>query len=182
MELRKALGFVALAGAMLALTGCDWTTSLKKQAGKPIEGEISVKGTWPPPALRSMALTTSAISAADLYIETAGTDFALATAGNAALTVSDDSGAILASSSFPWVRSGTKLIFQNPAAIQNWLYQYPSAAGIGAKLSYGSTPVDGNDHFMNTALVYQGVRRASTSATFSAECVTPYHTREICKR
>ncbi|WP_077444612.1 hypothetical protein [Rhodanobacter sp. C05] len=183
MELRKALGFVALAGAMFALTGCDWSATVKKQVGKPVEGELSVKGAWPPPALmRSVATMKATISAADLYIETAGTDFALATTGNAALTISDSNGAILASSSFPWVRSGTKLTFQNPAAIQSWLNQYPSAAGIGAKLSYGSIPADGNDHFMSTVVVYQGVQQASTSATFSAECMTPYRTREICQR
>lgn len=178
MKIGKTLGLAALAGAVVLLAGCEWHATVSKKVGQPIEGEIGVKGTFP--ALRNSTLAT--ISATDLYIDTTGTDFALSTSGMAALTVSDSGGSIIAAKSFAWVRSGTKLVFQDPIAVQIWLNQYSSAAGVDVKLTYGNTPADGSDHLMTTAVVYQGTRQASQTVTFAAECTTRYHTRSLCRQ
>lgn len=165
-----------LVGAVALLTGCEWHATVKKKVGQPAEGEIGVKGTFP--ALRNSTLAT--ISATDLYIDTTGTDFALSMSGIAAITVSDSEGTIIAAKSFAWIRSGAKLVFQDPLAVQIWLNQYSSAAGVGVKLTYGNTPADGSDHVMTTAVVYQGIQQASQTVTFPAECITRYHTRSLC--
>jgi hypothetical protein len=178
MKLARFLGMIALACSVMILAGCDWAVSVKKQPGKSVEGEITIKGSTS--LMRSASLAT--ISATDLFIDTAGTDFALASSGMAALTVTNGSGSIIASKSFAWAKSGTKLVFQNPAAVQSWLNQYPSAAGVDAHLTYGNTPADGVDHVMTTAVVYQGTTQAAQTRTFPAECVTRYHTRQLCTR
>lgn len=92
----------------------------------------------------------------------------------------DGSGHLIAAQSFPWVRQGTKIIFSNPALVQNWLNQHPSAVDIQYKLTVGNTPTDGMDHYMSTTVVYSGTPEASASATFAAECMGPAHRRILC--
>lgn len=182
MRIVKSLSMTALAGAILVLAACSWTAKVTKKVGQPAEGEISVSGTFPAPALLPRMRAVSTITASDLYISTSGTDFALSTSGNVALTLTNSNGGVIAASVFPWIKSGVNLVFQNPAAVQSWLNQYPTAASVDAKLTYGNTPADGADHVMTTAVVYQGNVQASATRTFAAECTTPYHTRELCRQ
>lgn len=177
MKSVKVMSLAAMTAALLMLTACSWTAKVSKKAGQPVEGEISASGEFLVPHMRAV----SAISASDLYIDTTGTDFALASSGNVALTLTDGGGGVIAAHAFPWIKSGTRLVFQNPAAVQNWLNQYPAAAAVGAKLSYGNTPADGSDHVLTTAVVYQGKVQASVTRTFAAECMTRYHTRQLCR-
>lgn len=162
---------------MVLLAGCDWAVSVKKQPGKSVEGEITIKGSTF--SMRSASLAT--LSATDIYIDTTGTDFSLASSGAVALTVTDGGGSIRAAKSFMWMKSGTRLVFQNPAVVQGWLDQYPSAAGVDARLTYGNTPADGVEHVMAAAVVYRGTTVASQTRTFPAECVTRYNTRQHCR-
>jgi hypothetical protein len=182
MRIVRVLSTTALAGGILALAACSWTAKVTKKVGQPAEGEISASGTFPAPALASQMRAVSAITASDLYIDTSGTDFALSNSGNVALTLTNSNGTVVAASVFPWIKSGVNLVFQNPAAVQSWLNQYPTAASVDAKLAYGNTPADGADHVMTTAIVYQGSVQASATSTFAAECMTRYNTRELCRQ
>jgi hypothetical protein len=172
----------ALASGILGLAACSWAAKVTKKVGQPAEGEISVSGTFPAPALAPQMRAVSTITASDLYIDTSGTDFALSNSGNVALTLTNSNGDVVAANAFPWIRSGVNLVFQNPAAVQGWLNQYPAAASVDAKLAYGNTPADGADHVMTTAVVYQGNVQASVTRTFAAECTTKYHARELCRQ
>lgn len=178
MGTAKSLEVCVMSACLLMLTACSWTAKISKKAGQPVEGEISASGDFFAPRLHA----GSAISASDLYIDTSGTDFSLAYSGNVALTLTDAAGGVIAARAFQWVRSGRDLVFQDPSAVQGWLNQYPSAASVGAKLSYGNTPADGVDHVMTTAVVYQGRVQAAVTQTFAAECMTRYHTRGPCPR
>jgi hypothetical protein len=160
------------------IAGCNWSVTGKKTMGKPAEIDVTISGQFP--ALKAMGMQTAAVTVNDLYIETAGTDFGLDTSGNVALTLLDSNRAAIAASTFPWAKSGTRLVFVDPTSVQNWLNQYPSAANVSSKLVVGSTPVDGQDHQLTTAVVYQGATQASQTQTFSAECYSRIHTVMLC--
>ncbi|WP_146098029.1 hypothetical protein [Xanthomonas arboricola] len=137
---RKFVLAANVMAAVLMLTGCEWSATIRKKVGQPAEGEITIRGSGRSSVLKNMGLVSAAISATDIYIETAGTDFNLNSVGNVAITLSDDAGNLLASSTFPWVKSGTKLVFQNPETVQSWLNSYPSAVGVNTTINYGNTP------------------------------------------
>ncbi|WP_146092923.1 hypothetical protein [Xanthomonas arboricola] len=180
MKKRKFVLAANVMAAVLMLTGCEWSATIRKKVGQPAEGEITIRGGGRSSVLKNMGLVSAAISATDIYIETAGTDFNLNSVGNVAITLSDDAGNLLASSTFPWVKSGTKLVFKNPETVQSWLNSYPSAVGVNTKINYGNTPIDGADHVISSAVMYQGERRASSSITVPAECWSRFRTRVAC--
>jgi len=157
-----------------AMTGCGWSVNVKKTMGKPVEIDAGISGQFPA-AIRAMTMRGAAVTADTLYIDTSGTDFALSASGNVAITLTDSSGNVIASSTFPWIKSGTRLIFSDPTSVQNWLNQYPSAANASSQLVVGSTPVDGQDHVISSAIVYQGSTQASQVATVPAECYGKYN-------
>lgn len=180
MQKRKLVLFTNSVAVIIMLTGCQWSATVRKRVGQPAEAEITISGGGRSSVLQNMGLVSAAISATDIYIETAGTDFNLNSVGNVAITLSDGAGNFVASSTFPWVRSGTKLLFQNPETVQSWLNSYPSAAGVNTKINYGNTPVDGADHVISSAVIYQGEKRASSSITVPAECWSRFRTRVAC--
>lgn len=179
MNAKRIALLVLVVFSTAAIAACSWSVTGKKTMGKPAEIDINISGTFPA-ALRAMGMQTAAVTVNDLYIETAGTDFGLNTSGNVALTVLDSNGGAIAASTFPWVKSGTRLVFVDPTSVQNWLNQYPSAANVSSKLVVGSTPVDGQDHTLTTAVVYQGTTQASQTQTFAAECYSRIHTVMPC--
>lgn len=179
----RLMMFVASAAICLTLTGCDWSLTVKKTQGKPATAEGKISGKFPPPPAlvgHGLAAVSQTLSANDLYIDTSGTDFALDISGTAGITLLDSSGNLIAAQSFPWVRQGTKILFSNPALVQNWLNQHPSAVDVQYKLTVGDTPADGMDHYMSSTVVYSGTPEASASATFAAECMGPAHRRVLC--
>jgi len=175
---RIVLGALVVIGAA-AMTGCGWNATVKKTIGKPAEIDVGISGTFPA-AIRAMAMQTAAVTADTLYIDTTGTDFALSTSGNVAITLTDSGGSVIASSTFPWVKSGTRLVFVDPTSVQNWINQYPSAANVSSHLVVGNSPVDGQDHQLASAVVYQGSVQASQTATLDAQCFSRIHTVMPC--
>ena len=161
------------------MTGCGWNVGVKKTMGKPVEIDAGISGQFPA-AIKAMAMRGAAVTADTLYIDTSGTDFALSTSGNVAITLTDSSGGVIGSSTFPWIKSGTRLVFSDPTSVQNWLNQYPSAANASAHLVVGNTPVDGQDHVISSAIVYQGTTQASQVVTAPAECYSRIHTVMPC--
>lgn len=175
--------FAASAALCVMLTGCDWSLTVKKTQGKPATAEGKISGKFPPPPAlvgHDLVAVGQTLSANDLYIDTSGTDFVLDSSGSAAITLLDGSGNLVAAQSFPWVRQGAKIVFSNPAIVQNWLNLHPSAVDVQYKLTMGNTPADGVDHHMSSTVVYAGTPEASASATFAAECVGPAHRRVLC--
>lgn len=106
MKIARVIGMVAMVGAVVLLAGCDWSVTVRKKVGQPAEGEITIKGGGSPTL---MSVSRMTISATDIYVDTTGTDFALASSGMASLTVSDSSGTILGANAFAWVKTGSHL-------------------------------------------------------------------------
>lgn len=179
MSPARTAAIASLGVAVMVLAGCGWTLSAKKTMGQPIEVQATISGDWPAARHRSNT-TIAAIGANDVYIDTAGTDFALSNTGNVVLTLTDARGAILAASHFAWVRSGSRLMFAHPSSVQAWLSQYPAATNVTSRMTVGSPPADGESHVLSTALVYQGTTQASTVFTIDPGCNPGYDTESLC--
>lgn len=179
MSLARVAATAALGLVATVLTGCGWFVTVKTTMGQPVEVQATIGGNWPA-ARRGPKTTVAAIGASDVYIETAGTDFALSNTGNVVLTLTDEHGAILAASQFAWLKSGSRLVFANPSSVQAWLSQYPGVANIASRMTVGSPPVDGESHVLSTAIVYQGVTQASTVTSIAPDCNPRYDTDQLC--
>jgi hypothetical protein len=179
MRAFKILAFPMLIAVLCVMAGCTWSVSVKRKAGQPVEVDGTISGNFPA-AIRAMSARLAVISPTTLYIDTTGTDYNLDSTGQITVSLTNSGGTIVAAKSFAWVKAGTKLEFQDPASVQSWMNQYPTAANAAYTLNPGNTPVDGVDHVVSTAVIYNRAVQASASATFAAQCYTRYHTIAPC--
>lgn len=179
MRIFRIIAIPLTVAALLVMTGCNWSVSVKKKMGQPVEVDGTISGTFPA-AVRAMSMRMVTLSPTTLYIDTTGTDYNLDSSGQIIVSLTNSSGTIIAAKSFAWVRAGYKLEFQDPASVQSWMNQYTEAANASYKINPGNTPVDGVDHVVSTKVVYNGSVQASASATFAAQCYTRYHTVSLC--
>ncbi len=96
----------------------------------------------------------------------AGSSVPLSTNSGTATVTLYQNGAVIASNAFNWIRNGTEVIFSQPAVVNAWVRQYPSAndVEIEAVLPYTVTP--GQTVTINRAVVHNGVTLARSSNTF----------------
>jgi hypothetical protein len=173
----RIVGTMVILASALLLSSCSWTTTLQCKIGSG-DCDIIVKGSQSAaPELLATALT---VDASSIYIDTTGTDFNLGSTGMTAVTLRDSSGGIIAAKAFAWIRSGNNLVFQNPNAVQSWADGYPNAASADATVAAAGIPVDGTSHTLSSAVYYSGVKEASASRSFPAECWSRYHTQMLC--
>jgi hypothetical protein len=190
----RYLGTLLLAAAVAFASGC--AGSLTATRGP--DGKVTIQGTICSGTVcggggktgpimnvvsRFSPLTAQpmVIDASTIYIDTAGTNFAVGSTGSVTLNVEDASGNALGSQAFTWVASGTRLVFQNVPAVQTWLDGFPTAANVTYAVGTAGPPMNGASHTMTAAVVYQGTTQAMTTITFAAQCAPPsVHTVTPC--
>jgi hypothetical protein len=75
---------------------------------------------------------------------------------------------LIAATSFSWIRSGTDLILQNPAAVNTWARQHPAADGYALNGDVAFAATSQPTVTIAHASVYNGVTAAASTQTYSS--------------
>lgn len=166
----KGLGLTLLVAAELALSGCAGVSgniSVKCGSGSGCEGGGSIS--FPTNLAQARVLANVPIDAAGVLLDTSGSTITYPSTGTVILSLYNASGSVLASKSFPWVLSGTALVFANPAAVNQW--ESANSNGV-TQVNYQLTPFTAGyaagTNTMSIATTYQGLTLARATSTFSS--------------
>jgi hypothetical protein len=178
----KVTTFALVGVSALALSGCWAKASVSCSIGSchpqaTIEigtGSSSGGGGVINNIERAFASAASlSFDASQAVIDLTGTDYDVGSTGNIAVTLYDANGAVVASQAFPWTRSGNTAVFSNPASVNAWAAQYPSAVTANLGTSAGALPGDGVSHTLAVTAYYQGAKQASAVGSYPAQCTNP---------
>lgn len=176
--------FMVASATLLSGCGSSLSQFCRQHNNCKLNGMATSLGDGPAAALAAFARPLSqTISVSSLYIDMAGTDFGLANSGLVTLTLTNSSGTVLSTRSFQWIRSGTRLVFQDASTVQAWANTYPLATSVAYSLdNVATTPEDGQIHTIASKLTSQGTVYASSTSTFLAAmpCST-YPSPNLCR-
>ncbi len=168
MTFRNFVLVAMIAASGLALTGCETTTTSTGTCNG--GGSCGAGGGigWLN-GTQARILSSVPIDAAGVVLDTSGSTIAYPSTGTVTLSLFNASGAVVASKSFPWVRSGAGLIFSSPAAVNQW----ESANNNGvSQINYQLAPFTAGflagTNTMSIATTYQGVTLSHFSSTFKS--------------
>lgn len=180
MSIIRIVGIGLVAAACTILSACSGTVTMKVTCNlstlkcKPSATITGPSITLARPLSQGPHVLTSQIpDASQFSISTAGSTIEYPATGQ--VTISLLSGGTLeAAKTFPWVRNGTLITLQDPAAVNAWA---ETAAPSASKLAYTMVPFsvasqlqEGTNVVKQTSY-YQGAEMGSASATIT--CRSP---------
>ncbi|MBS0213063.1 MAG: hypothetical protein JSR26_07795 [Proteobacteria bacterium] len=167
---RKMVCVALVVAGGLALTGCSGVGvridgKCGSGSGCDVDGSITI----PTNLVQARMLASIPIDAAGVLLDTTGSTIAYPGSGNVTLALYNASGSVVASKSFPWVKSGAGLIFANPSAVNAW--ESTNSNGV-ASINYTLDPFNAGypagTSTMAVTMNYQGLALASMRSTFTS--------------
>lgn len=167
----------------------SWEVAGKCKTGDGCEVSGKIEGTFSN-ELRSqdrslierMMLTSETIDAASFQIDVSQSTVTVPANGQVTLQLVDDStGAIQASSIFPWTKNGLKIVLSDPDAVNNWAL---ASGGTATSMLYDlhrfTTTEQSGWNTLSTTVIYDGDAKVSATTTWRGQ-VCPLDIRKANK-
>lgn len=167
---RKAIQLSLLTVAAMSLVACNATWRVRAGcessgggANCKVEGEVS--GKW-------IVERSASTDFSNLSIDVSGSTIAFPSYGQLNISlVAEDAGTTLASGTFAWVRSGSRISLVDPAAANAWALPYAEVATrVNFALDDFSTAEASGQNTITASVDVNGVSQASASQVWNGGC------------
>lgn len=151
--------------------GVTWKVTGKCKTGGECEVGGEMGGTLPKQKqtlLETIFFAGDTIDAGSFNVDVSESSVSVPNTGNVTVRlVESASNSIVASSNFPWVLNGTRIVLANPTTVNDWAMQYGGTADlVRYDLSPFQTTQEVGTNTLAVAAIYEESVRATDTETF----------------